>query len=50
MKFGHIGIKVLDIERSLAFYNQVLSAKVLSDEQYPTSRLIFLEIDGFHSC
>jgi lactoylglutathione lyase len=46
MKFGHIGIKVLDIERSLAFYNQVLSAKVLSDEQYPTSRLIFLEIGG----
>ena len=36
----------MDIEQSLAFYNQVLSAKILSDEHYPGSRLIFLEIGG----
>lgn len=46
MKFGHIGIKVLDIESSLAFYTEVLTAKVIKDYVYPSSRLVFLEIGG----
>lgn len=46
MKFGHIGIKVLDMERSLSFYTTVLSAKVLKDYVYPQSRLVFLEVGG----
>lgn len=46
MKFGHIGIKVSDIERSLAFYEKVLSAKILKDYQYPESRLVFLDVGG----
>ena len=31
MKFGHIGIKVLDMEKSLKFYESVLSANVLQN-------------------
>ena len=46
MKFGHIGIKVLDMERSLEFYGKVLSAKILKDYQYPESRLVFLDVGG----
>lgn len=46
MKFGHIGIKVLDIEKSLAFYRDILEAKVLKDYQYPDSRLVFLDVGG----
>lgn len=46
MKFGHIGIKVLDIEASIAFYTTVLEAKILKDYQYPQSRLVFLEVGG----
>jgi lactoylglutathione lyase len=46
MKFGHIGIKVLDIEKSLAFYQDVLEARVLKDYQYPESRLVFLDVGG----
>lgn len=46
MKFGHIGIKVLDIERTLAFYTEILEANILKDYQYPESRLVFLEVGG----
>ena len=46
MKFGHIGIKVLDMERSLEFYGKVLSAKILKDYQYPENRLVFLDVGG----
>ena len=46
MKFGHIGIKVLDIEKTLEFYRTILEAKVLKDYQYPDSRLVFLEVGG----
>ncbi len=46
MKFGHIGIKVLDVEKTLDFYKTILDAKVLKDYQYPDSRLIFLEVGG----
>jgi len=46
MKFGHIGIKVLDMEDSLAFYEKVLHAKILKDYQYPESRLVFLDVGG----
>lgn len=46
MKFGHIGIKVLDIDTSLTFYTQILEAKILKDYQYPESRLVFLEVGG----
>ena len=46
MKFGHIGIKVLDLDRSIAFYTNILSAKLLKDYVYPTSRLVFMEIGG----
>lgn len=46
MKFGHIGIKVSDMERSLAFYEKVLSANILKDYEYPESRLVFLDVGG----
>jgi catechol 2,3-dioxygenase-like lactoylglutathione lyase family enzyme len=46
MKFGHIGIKVLDMEKSLDFYQSVLEGKLLKDYQYPESRLVFLDIGG----
>ena len=46
MKFGHIGIKVLDIEASIKFYQEVLEAKVIKDYVYPNSRLVFLEVGG----
>lgn len=46
MKFGHIGIKVLDIEKSISFYQDILGAKILKDYKYPESRLVFLEVGG----
>lgn len=46
MKFGHIGIKVLDMDQSLEFYTTVLEARVLKDYTYPQSRLVFLEVGG----
>lgn len=46
MKFGHIGIKVLDIEKSLKFYESVLSANVLKDYHYSECRLVFLDVGG----
>jgi len=46
MKFGHIGIKVLDMEKSLEFYTTVLECKVIKDYQYPTSHLVFLDAHG----
>ncbi len=46
MKFGHLGIKVLDIEKSIEFYTKVLECKVIKDYEYPTSRLVFLEAHG----
>lgn len=46
MKFGHIGIKVLDMERSLDFYKNILEAKVLKDYSYPESRIVFMEVGG----
>ncbi len=46
MKFGHIGVKVLNIEESIKFYSQVLDAKIIKDYQYPSSRLVFLDVGG----
>ena len=46
MKFGHIGIKVTDIEKSKKFYTDVLGCKILKDYKYPTSNLVFLEAHG----
>lgn len=46
MKFGHIGIKVIDIEHSMKFYKEVLDAKIIKDYVYPESRLVFMEIGG----
>lgn len=46
MKFGHIGIKVLDVEKSILFYENVLEAKVIKDYVYPNSRLVFMEVGG----
>lgn len=46
MKFGHIGIKVTDMERSKRFYTEVLGCKVLKDYKYPASNLVFLDAHG----
>lgn len=46
MKFGHIGIKVLDINQSIAFYTDILEGKLLKDYVYPESRLVFMEVGG----
>jgi lactoylglutathione lyase len=46
MKFGHIGIKVLDMDRSMEFYKNVFSATVIKDYVYSDMRLVFLEVGG----
>ncbi len=46
MKFGHIGIKVMDIEVSKKFYTEVLECKILKDYKYPESNLVFLDAHG----
>jgi catechol 2,3-dioxygenase-like lactoylglutathione lyase family enzyme len=46
MKFGHIGIDVLDMEKSLVFYQSALSAKVIKDYVYTGCRLVFLDVGG----
>jgi len=46
MKFGHIGIKVLDMEKSKKFYTEVLECKIIKDYKYPTSNLVFLDANG----
>lgn len=46
MKFGHIGIKVLDLEKTMTFYLEVLQAKIIKEYHYPASHLVFLEIGG----
>lgn len=46
MKFGHIGIKVMDMDQSVDFYVRVLEATILKDYVYPNSRLVFLEVGG----
>ncbi len=46
MKFGHIGIKVTDIERSKKFYTEVLDCKIIKDYQYPAANLVFLDAHG----
>ena len=37
MKFGHIGIKVTDMKRSLDFYTNVLGCQILKDYTHPES-------------
>lgn len=46
MQFGHIGIKVRDLEKSLDFYQQVLSCKVIKEYLYPDMQLVFLDAHG----
>lgn len=46
MKFGHIGIKVLNMKESIKFYEDVLEAKVMKDYVYPESHIVFIEVGG----
>lgn len=46
MKFGHIGIKVMDMEVSKKFYTEILECKIIKDYQYPDSNLVFLDANG----
>ena len=46
MKFGHIGIKILDLKKTMPFYLEVLQAKLIKEYHYPASHLIFMEIGG----
>ena len=46
MKFGHIGIKVTDIERSKKFYTEILECTIIKDYKYPNSNLVFLDAHG----
>lgn len=46
MKFGHIGIKVIDLKVSLKFYQEVLECKVLKEYTYPEMTLVFLDGNG----
>jgi lactoylglutathione lyase len=46
MKFGHIGIDVLDMEKSLSFYQSALSATIIKDYVYAECRLVFLDVGG----
>ena len=45
MKFGHIGIKVLDLDRTMPFYLEVLQGKLIKEYHYPASHLVFMEIE-----
>jgi len=46
MKFGHIGIKVLDMEKSIDFYQKVLACTVTKDTFNGPTRLVFLDAHG----
>lgn len=46
MKFGHIGIKVMDMEKSIDFYQNVLGCKVTKDTFNGPTRLVFLDAHG----
>jgi lactoylglutathione lyase len=46
MKFGHIGVDALNLEKSIEFYKNILSAAVVKDYVYPDMRLVFLEAGG----
>lgn len=45
----HQGISVPDMEASVAWYQEVLGCRVLSDEVAPplNARIVFLDLDGF---
>lgn len=44
--FGHIGIRVSDMEESKAFYSEVLQCKVLKEDDHPGMRLVLLDGGG----
>ncbi|GGT56097.1 VOC family protein [Streptomyces purpureus] len=46
LRTGHIGINVTDIERSLAFYRDVLALDVLAEGKEEGQRYVFLGQDG----
>jgi lactoylglutathione lyase len=46
MEFGHIGIKVTDIEKSIKFYTEVFGFEIVKDYSYPGARIIFLKGNG----
>lgn len=46
MNFEHIGIKVLDLEKSKKFYTEVLGCKIMHVYESPTSTLVFLDAHG----
>ncbi len=46
MEFGHIGIRVINIEASMKFYVELLGCKILKDYSYPEMRIVFLEAHG----
>jgi lactoylglutathione lyase len=46
MKLDHIGVIVKDTDESIAFYTQVLGAKIVDSHARPDLRLTFLEVGG----
>ncbi len=46
MKFGHIGVDAFNLNESIEFYKNILSAKIVKDYIYPDMRLVFLEAGG----
>jgi lactoylglutathione lyase len=46
MKFGHVCIDVPDMEKSLSFYQSVLSATIIKAYFYTECRLVFLDVGG----
>ncbi|MBN2260051.1 MAG: VOC family protein [Clostridiales bacterium] len=47
-KFGHIGIYVRDMEKSIKFYTDLLDCKIVKEYEYPEMRLVFLDAGGTH--
>jgi catechol 2,3-dioxygenase len=46
MRVGHIHLKVADLERSIAFYRDVLGLDVI--QRVPWGPAAFLSVDGYH--
>jgi len=46
MNFNHIGIKILDIEKSKSFYINTLNCKMICEKKNNETILIFLDSNG----
>lgn len=46
LKFDHVGIRVLDMEKSKKFYTDILQCEIIKDYQSDKMHVIFLDAGG----